>query len=600
MNSTYQLIDTQYKDESPIKTVQKIKNLLSGLGIATRELWHETRVPYCHAVTVLVEGTTFSVNGKGLTRELTLASGYGELMERLQMGYLGSQDIQKDGDYAVQDAVAQTASARELYLANPRRYAQLAESFTRLTGAAISPEEVLSGYADGDGTLAVTPFYNVTKKTADGFPAILRRYLYSANGCAAGNTMEEAMVQAISEIVERHHHMRAVCENMTLPEIPESVLERYGAAMEIIRFVRSAGYRVTVKDCSLGTRFPVVCVCFIHEKTGKYHTHFGAYPVFEIALERALTETFQGRSLDNFASFADFSLPDANGTSLLALANEMTKGTWEKRPEFFVGEPAFPWREDVGFTGGNNRELLRECLDFIQSQGYEILARDCSCMGFPTCQILVPGYSEAYAHRLSPKENDQRYGVHAARTLRNPASASLEDRMGLLMHTAQMSRLSGNITKAHGFLAGARLSAKLTPAEDNALLAASMAYVYFALGRTGHALKRLDAILPGKSVEETARLICLKRYLSLEAARMEKEKISEVLAYFHDAGTVAWLCDSLRNGNPLEPFVLRCDGTCPADCPLAGKCCQKRVEELTAAILSGMSSLDFSAIEGLL
>ena len=80
------LRDADFKDEKPVATVCRIKQILQALGIETREQWFDSSVPYCYSLRVSVVGTTFGVNGKGLTREFALASGYGELMERLQLG----------------------------------------------------------------------------------------------------------------------------------------------------------------------------------------------------------------------------------------------------------------------------------------------------------------------------------------------------------------------------------------------------------------------------------------------------------------------------------------------------------------------------------
>ena len=86
MDLNLNLLDADFKDESPLKTVAHIKQILKDNGIETMETWVETSVPYCYVISIRVVGTTFVVNGKGLTKEFTLASGYGELMERLLKG----------------------------------------------------------------------------------------------------------------------------------------------------------------------------------------------------------------------------------------------------------------------------------------------------------------------------------------------------------------------------------------------------------------------------------------------------------------------------------------------------------------------------------
>ena len=90
-------LDRTFKDDSPLDTVKKIKGILKSYGIETEEKWMDSGVPYCYSLRVSVYGTVFGTNGKGVTKELALASGYGELMERLQLGRILKSDQQKDG-----------------------------------------------------------------------------------------------------------------------------------------------------------------------------------------------------------------------------------------------------------------------------------------------------------------------------------------------------------------------------------------------------------------------------------------------------------------------------------------------------------------------
>lgn len=588
--------DAEFKDARPINTVETIKGILKQYGLETTEHWHETCVPYCYAITVCVEGTTFSVNGKGLTPEFALASGYGELMERLQLGYVGGGDTQRDGRYSANDGQDEIVSAIGLLEKNRQWYQRMAQRLQDTCGVEENPENLLMQFADEEGNVKATPYFNLTTGTKEYLPTALRKRVYSANGCAAGNTMEEALVQAFSEIVERHHHMRVIDEEITLPDIPDEVLRRYQTSYDIISFIRSQGFRVMVKDCSLGTKFPVVALCFVDEKTGRYHTHFGAYPVFEIALQRALTESFQGRSIHNIAAFEDFSYQHAEVRSMANIVSEMTKGAWEKMTSFFVGDVRYPYHEDVGFTGRNNKELLQECVAFFQEQGYDVLVRDASCMNFPTYQILVPGYSEVYTYRLVGKLDDHRYHAYAIKTLRDPGKAALEDRMGLLMHIGQMKKFNSDTTGVHGFPAAAKLSLKLSPLESSQLMAASLAYVYFDMKKYAEAAQCIHSVIPGKGERDTEYLICLKRYLSMCVHRYEAEQIRKILDFFHRPETVEKLYACLAaKKNPMADYVLRCDMSCTEDCMLYGVCCQKRVEELTGIISEKTAQLDFDA-----
>ena len=161
MNET--LRDAEFKDERPVKTVEKIKEILAQYGIETEEHWYDSGVPYCYSIRVNVVGTTFGVNGKGLTKSFALASGYVELMERLQLGYVGSKEVQKDGVYSVNDSQDKMVDAEELFADNEQWFVRLAERLQYYTCKEEDPRQLLMQYADEDGKISSTPYYNVTK-----------------------------------------------------------------------------------------------------------------------------------------------------------------------------------------------------------------------------------------------------------------------------------------------------------------------------------------------------------------------------------------------------------------------------------------------------
>jgi ribosomal protein S12 methylthiotransferase accessory factor len=586
------LRDTEFKDASPLATVERIKSILAANGIATEEHWNESGVPYCHSIILRVSDTAFSVNGKGLTRELALASGYGELMERLQLGFIGKFDVQKDGHHTADTSRFEMRSPQQLLDEHRPWFDVMAKRLEKETGSTITAEEILAQITQKDGLIPTDSFFNLTTGQRVNYPKALWSRIYSSNGCAAGNTTEEALVQAISEVVEREYRTRIVLEDISLPNIPDEFLQQFDVSYRIIQYVRQHGFRVLVKDCSLGQKFPVVCVCFIDEESGRYHTHFGAYPIFEIALTRALTETFQGRHIKNIAAFTDFTRKGSKDDALLSMKHEFVKGTWEKHAGFFVGEPQYPFHEDVGFTGKNNHELLLECVDFFKAMGCEILVRDGSSLGFPTYQVLVPGYSEVFTYRLDKKLYEFRYFDFAVKALRNPSKAGFEDLLGLLMHMDQIKASIGS----HGFLAGSKLSADLTPEDEARLMAASLAYVQYTLGRYGTVIKYLDTLIDAYSADDAAFLICLKRYLTLLESGTDKAQIRKILQFFHREPVVTRLYDILgRNGNPLEDFTLHCDMSCTQSCPIQKVCFQKRTVALTRLINEKIKALDFDA-----
>ena len=121
---------------------------------------------------------------------------------------------------------------------------------------------------------------------------------------SAGNTLMEARTQALAEIFERDIKYKIIREGICLPDVPESVINRYPRIAAGIKGLRAAGYGILIKDASLGGKYPVMNVTLLHPDDQGCFASFGAHPRFEVALERTLTELLQGRAIDGLTGFA--------------------------------------------------------------------------------------------------------------------------------------------------------------------------------------------------------------------------------------------------------------------------------------------------------
>lgn len=71
------------KDSLPRDTIRKDRKILTDLNLNTSEQWF-TPTEGLYSLHLSVIGTSIYSNGKGSTIEYTLASAYGELLERIQ------------------------------------------------------------------------------------------------------------------------------------------------------------------------------------------------------------------------------------------------------------------------------------------------------------------------------------------------------------------------------------------------------------------------------------------------------------------------------------------------------------------------------------
>ena len=584
------VIDTMYKDDSPINTVNRIKNIFNDYGIKTIERWNDSGVPYCYSLRVSVFGTVFGVNGKGVTKEFALASGYGELMERLQLGRVFKGDQQKDGtlySFSINDDYL---SPDELLLKNKKIYSIYSQEAERITGDKITPDEIINQYIDNSGKVPVTSFYCINTEQNEYLPTALMNSVYTTNGCAAGNTMEEAVVQAISEIVERKISTYVIENGILVPDIPDDVLRKYEISYKIVTFLRDNGFKVIIKDCSLGEKFPVVCVCIIDEKTGKYHTHFGAYPKFEIALERTLTESFQGRRLDVVAHVTDFIYNKDKKFDLGDTVVQFVKGSIERRPAFFNSAEFKELK--TGFEGTTNKELLKECIEYFKGQGYDIYVRNHSCLGFPTYRVIIPGYSEVFVHRVNFKFNDVGHNKSVQAVLRNPTAVSIKDIMSYIMHLKHVSKT--NLSPA-SFSKQTNLPLLLNANEQQYYMDATMASIFYTLGQYKETVRHIDRMINNDAYDNNEQLICIKRYLSLTREKFDNDEVQAILKYFHNKETVDNLLNAISNGqNPMKDFTLNCDVKCQHSCKLINYCLKKQTDNLSQLINDKMSEINQS------
>ncbi|HEA54156.1 OsmC domain/YcaO domain-containing protein, partial [Marinobacter antarcticus] len=242
--------------------------------------------------------------------------------------------------------------------------------------------------------ICALPFVRYSDSEEVHFPSNLIENLFLSNGMSAGNTLFEAQVQCLSEIFERAVKKQIIQEEITLPDVPLHVLEKYPNILEGIQALETQGYPVLVKDASLGGQFPVACVALMNPKTGGFFASFGAHPTLEVALERSLTELMQGRS---FEGLNDFPPPTFNSLAITEPNNYVehfidSSGVVSWR--FFSAKPDCEFNE-WDFSGTNEEEAA--CLfNILKDMGKEVYTAVYDDLGAPVCRILVPGYSEVY------------------------------------------------------------------------------------------------------------------------------------------------------------------------------------------------------------
>ena len=385
------------KDLPLEKTIANMTELLADLGMKIEISSWRNIVPNVWSLHIRDAASPMCfTNGKGSTKESALCSALGEFIERLNCNFF----------YNDQFLGEDIAQGEFVHYPN--------EKWFSLTDDDALPEGILDDYTreiyDPEGELRGSHLIDTNSgnmergicsipyvRESDGetvyFPSNLIENLFLSNGMSAGNNVNEAKVQCLSEILERAVKRQIIEEEMTLPNVPQDVLNKYPSIVEGINALETQGFPILVKDASLGGQFPVMCVTLMNPKTGGVFASFGAHPNFEAALERSLTELLQGRS---FEGLNDIQKPTFNSMAVSEPENGVE--------HFIDSSGVISWRffsdkHDYEFCewdfSGTNEEESESLFGIFKTLGKEVYVAEFSDLG-SACRILVPDYSEVY------------------------------------------------------------------------------------------------------------------------------------------------------------------------------------------------------------
>ena len=255
---------------------------------------------------IWIDSIRIVCNGKGITPELAEASAYAELAERFSAGLfypvfeervrfnipaLYNEETNRFLNYewmdgyvhAHQDELEENILRIEDLLANERHL-----SDTDIEN--IKNSRMARHWVDG---------FSVTREETVKVPVNFVTYIHASNGMAAGNTMEEAMIQASCEIFERHAQIQIIKPEKTVPSIdPDSV--NNAVIQDMIKFYQGNKVDVIIKDLSLGGVLPCIGVLFINHNLSPDRLEHkilipGVSFNMDEGLTRCFTESMQGR-----------------------------------------------------------------------------------------------------------------------------------------------------------------------------------------------------------------------------------------------------------------------------------------------------------------
>jgi len=340
--------------------------------------------------------------GKGITPELAEASAYAELAERFSGGLfypvfeeqvrfnipaLYNEKTNKFLNYEWMDGYVH---AHQDDLENPIRIEDLLGNESHLADKDIQDiksSRMAKHWVDGFSIL-----HGKTVKV----PVGLVVYIHGSNGMAAGNTIEEAIIQASCEIFERHVQIQVIRHEKTVPSVSSDSVNN-AIIEDMIKFYRENNVDVIIKDLSLDGLLPSIGVLFVNHNLRPDRLEHrilipGASFNLDEGLTRCFTESMQGRETLS-APRPQLDRPVAHRSQVNNFYLLMKCGIAAKDISFLEsGETKEYERKTIKDVLGEIEEIKRICREF--NTDCVILNQTHPVINFPVARVVIPRVSD--------------------------------------------------------------------------------------------------------------------------------------------------------------------------------------------------------------
>ncbi len=228
-----------------------------------------------------------------------------------------------------------------------------------------------------------TRAYNLTRQEEILIPFNWFFTINEFNGPSAGNCVEEALLQGICEVVERHVSSVISRDRLKTAEINhESVTDPL--SLELIRKFKKAGVRLFITDFSLDTGIPSVGALAYDPSTFPDRSEIvwtaGTTPDPQKALSRALTEVAQ--------LAGDFNSSSNYVASGLPKFKNLKEADFVIKPGSAIDIDRLP-----SLSNDNMKVEVENCISALSSTGMEIIVVNTMHPGLeiPAFYTIIPG-----------------------------------------------------------------------------------------------------------------------------------------------------------------------------------------------------------------
>jgi len=334
-------------------------------------------------------GLTGGSFGKGSTAEQGEASALMEAIERYSGIFQGDEirTTKRFTDFAEGEAI----KPNDVLLFSDAQYLARHSHSHDETQPAPDP-------FDPSAKIEWSPVFSLRDNCFRYVPTSLSYFFYSgpapfqadSNGCAAGNTLQEAIVQGFLELVERDSYAiwwynRSQRAEVDLNAFADSYVQ------DIRTQFADAGRKLWVLDVTSDLGVPTYVAIMHWIQNGQENIEFGSGAHFEprIALLRALTELSQFLAIGLMGGGSG-EKPSLDGTTPLHLENY----------PFLLPTTRSIVCPDLGMPVPrvNTREQVDACVEIARRAGHDFLVLDQTRpdVEVPVARVIVPGLRHFY------------------------------------------------------------------------------------------------------------------------------------------------------------------------------------------------------------
>lgn len=373
---------SSYEDTNH-RITQILERFLKDIGIGLEILSFQTFINdlWISKISLISEKEiVFLTSGKGRGLNASIASGLGEMMERIQAGFLYFKNYNNMSCFY---------SKKDI----PTEMLLLNEKFNKIIRKNCIYLPTRDMYYD-----RYIPMQEM--KSREKF-LINSRYFCRSTGFASGNTYEEAILQALCEVFERSCAFQILSNKRECPTIPLKNLD--SQFPKYMQQLKEKGISIKVKDLSLSKGFPVVGVLFHHESLNMYEFGVGSATNVNHALERCIIEYLQiERNInqrvkdvhDYIEKHKHFykifpSIEKYLPFQVLMAFNHSFHGFFPSEGLTFLtrnNETYQKW----DYSHKNMVSELKNILKLLDKNRYHVYMKDYNRMGFPTVKVIIP------------------------------------------------------------------------------------------------------------------------------------------------------------------------------------------------------------------